>query len=53
MDWRLHCVVISPHYEDGTDTGTSAAEMNAIREKMDYNQERIEAKIGAEIKTIQ
>jgi hypothetical protein len=27
--------------------------MNFIREKMDSNQERVEAKIGAEIKTIQ
>jgi hypothetical protein len=56
----LHYVVILPHYEDGTNTSTLAGQNEYHREKMDSNQEkwipnkeRMEAKSGAEIKTIQ
>jgi hypothetical protein len=52
----LHCVVVSPYYKDGTNTGTPAgrnechsrkdrsqkgAEITTIQKKMDANQEKM------------
>jgi hypothetical protein len=45
-------MVISPHYEDGTNVGTLAG-LSKNPEEMRTSQERMEAKIRSEIKTDQ